>query len=575
MLRRALPLLLAAGCIGCGSAALQSSLATDDSSAVTATSDPTSSPSMVSTSDPTTEPASTEPARPDWTWLVPFGTEAPMPTVPEGWQVMDVGAVRFAVPADWQAPRDTSCLTLPAGGIVLLPFLQPTEHCSPSLTLPDNQLTITRADVPLPTTPPDAKLGDLDAWQTSDSPTTYRLPSGVEVSAAGPDAPQILATFTTSGAHRALQDGPLVDTSDWKSVTFHGVSLLVPATFEQLDLAHQDHQQGFMPDPGTCDYGWFAWMPRALVDTQDPHITVSCAVSMAWPTVPADGVWMRTLDGAQLTPTASGNLGGLEVSIVQPDLPGDATVSPIIDLVIHSAPDDVRVSIGVGTDPSVARTILRSVHATGEEPVAPSSTVPAPTTPTNAAATASTAPVRAGLDPDPIRVSMDGGCPASVAGHPETGSTAAEWISNPDATGLDDEFVPGTPTAALICRYVALGATTTFDGQVLAEGALLSSTVLDSQDAVSLARVLNAIVPWDFTSGCIPPDDKARYTAITFAAAGRDDVDVWLKDWYNCPEVSNGRRFSGELVNGQGSAFIEALNGLVPPAPDESGIVPG
>lgn len=118
----------------------------------------------------------------------------------------------------------------PGGGIVLLPFLTADMSCGQPGSPPDDQLTVARADGSDPTSPPDAKVSDLDAWQTSvASVATFRLAGGIEVSATGADAAQVLATFTASGAHRALQDGPLADTSDWKAVTFDDVSLLVPA----------------------------------------------------------------------------------------------------------------------------------------------------------------------------------------------------------------------------------------------------------------------------------------------------------------------------------------------------------
>ena len=116
---------------------------------------------------------------------------------------------------------------------------------------------------------------------------------------------------------------------------------------------------------------------------------------------------------------------------------------------------------------------------------------------------------------------------------------------------------------------------TVLNGQSFNGGTILSSTVLNGDDAVAHSYTLIAIVPWDFPSRCEPPLDKARYTAITFAIPGRDDVDVWLKDWYGCPEVGNGRKFSGELSNGQGTEFTAELNSLAPPAPDEDGIPTG
>ena len=62
-------------------------------------------------------------------------------------------------------------------------------------------------------------------------------------------------------------------------------------------------------------------------------------------------------------------------------------------------------------------------------------------------------------------------------------------------------------------------------------------------------------------------DNDARYTAIVFAIPHRADVDVWLKDWIGCPEVSNGTHSSGELIDGNGATFIELLNADLPTPP--------
>ena len=59
---------------------------------------------------------------------------------------------------------------------------------------------------------------------------------------------------------------------------------------------------------------------------------------------------------------------------------------------------------------------------------------------------------RAGLDPDLIRATIADGCPNTVAGHADYGSTAAEWIDNLDVTGLADDFVPGQCADALVCQ---------------------------------------------------------------------------------------------------------------------------
>lgn len=173
-------------------------------------------------------------------------------------------------------------------------------------------------------------------------------------------------------------------------------------------------------------------------------------------------------------------------------------------------------------------------------------------------------------DPAPVRVTLADGCVPSVAEHPDYGSTSAEWIDNPDAAGLDVEFVPGTPTEALICRYSALDAVTKSpDGEEIAGGDLYTSIRLDAGEATSLAAALNAIEPSNMASACQPPLSKARYTAIVFVVPGRSDIDVWLKDWYGCPEVSNGIRSSGLLINGHGSDFLEKLELAAPAAPQQ------
>lgn len=183
-------------------------------------------------------------------------------------------------------------------------------------------------------------------------------------------------------------------------------------------------------------------------------------------------------------------------------------------------------------------------------------------------ATTTTTTTPTGPDPNPIRVTLADGCPSTVGGHPDFSSTAASWIANPDATGLANSFAPGDPSAALICRYAALDALTPHGFSVtLNAGDLYSSTQLEAPAAKALADSLNKIVPSDIASGCLPTENKARYTAITFAIAGRTDVDLWLKDWYGCPEVSNGSRNSGLLINGQGDYFLTKLDNAAPRAP--------
>jgi hypothetical protein len=170
---------------------------------------------------------------------------------------------------------------------------------------------------------------------------------------------------------------------------------------------------------------------------------------------------------------------------------------------------------------------------------------------------------------DTIRVDIAEGCPATVVGHHDGFSTAAGWIANPDVSGLDTVFVPAEPTAALICRYAALTDPTGVSRTD--NGALYSSTPLSAEAAAALATTINDIVPSSIVSACLFADQEARYTAIVFAVPGRSDVDLWLKDWIGCPELSNGIRASGELINGVGSVFLSQLDATAPPAPQHHG----
>ena len=345
-------LVLAVCCAGCSSIASSSPTAPVRQAAPARSSAPVASSTVA-----------------DWSWLDVFGSEQVAPSVPAGWRVMDVGAVRFAVPDNWVAPLSGSCARGPWDGVVLLPFLTSTGSCGPGPVIGSRLVIDASAGQP-PSTSPDARVGQFDAWRlpdTSDPITVaYRLANGIDVSVAGPDAQQILNTFGESGARRALETGRTLSTADWQPVTVDGVSVLVPPSWEVLDLSTQDPAQGFFPDPGTCSYGWFSGdVPRALTDHSDSHIGVNCAVSFEHPVEPADGVWARelgtdeTVDGPVV---AHGAINGLDVSAIDRALPDDDTVSPIIDLVVRTATHVVRISVGIGLDPAIARAIVHSLH---------------------------------------------------------------------------------------------------------------------------------------------------------------------------------------------------------------------
>jgi hypothetical protein len=201
-------------------------------------------------------------------------------------------------------------------------------------------------------------------------------------------------------------------------------------------------------------------------------------------------------------------------------------------------------------------------------------TVPPTAAPTSASSstevdtTTTITPTTTAAPGSTIRVELADGCPHSIADLTDTNNTAPQWVANPDSAGLDTSFVPGTPTAAVICRYAAhYIATVSTDVRQFVGGDLFTATILDASAAAALAKSANDIVPSNITSACLFGQQSTRYTLIVFAIPGRSDVDMWLKDWIGCPELSNGVRTSGELINGVGRGFLAQLDADAAPAP--------
>ena len=73
---------------------------------------------------------------------------------------------------------------------------------------------------------------------------------------------------------------------------------------------------------------------------------------------------LSTDQAGELGDTAAhGTTNGLDISVVKRTLPTNETTTPIVDLIVRTKSHVVRVSIGVGLDDSIARTILQSLHA--------------------------------------------------------------------------------------------------------------------------------------------------------------------------------------------------------------------
>lgn len=308
-----------------------------------------------------------------------FGTEVVSPRVPDGWQVLDFRDFRFAVPGDWTVPISASCAQ-PSPGVVLVDDGNGGE-CTPAAGTPTSAVTFTRRGQFVAIRPGnEVTVGTLKATliapECADCRPTYQFDNGWNLLVEGPDAEAILATFTDSGSRRALQAGPVADASGWKPVSAVGIELLVPPAWRALDLLSTVTQTtdaqgnvnggGGVPDPGTCSSSFFGGSgdPTAYLGTSG--IVPGCVPQLAVDLAPRDGLWLREDDGSRDNQrwVVIGALGDAQVELLEPpSVPDSYNAARPLELRIRpSNAPAMLLSLGVGTDASVGRAILRSMR---------------------------------------------------------------------------------------------------------------------------------------------------------------------------------------------------------------------
>jgi hypothetical protein len=295
--------------------------------------------------------------------------------------VLDYDDFRFAVPADWTVPIDRSCAT-ESPGVVLVKTARPSTTCSPAKPLPASVLTIEPAQETPPSGVSPVTIGTLSAIAVpapdcSDCSPTYVFDNGLQVTVAGPDRDRVLATFTDSGARRALQTGVDASTAGWQTATYGGVSVLVPGQWDVVDLptshtvttdaAGNTQESGFV-DPGQCGGALFAdEPPRVSTGTSD--FVASCPASLELDLAPHDGLWMRTIDAADVDtvgePIAQWQWNGLRIVAVDADRVTVPNQSGAVDLIVTGGEGTVWITLGAGPDPAIARSVLKSLRAGG------------------------------------------------------------------------------------------------------------------------------------------------------------------------------------------------------------------
>jgi hypothetical protein len=311
-------------------------------------------------------------------WVRMSGPETPAPPVPAGWQVMDYGDFRFALPSTWTAPIGDGCwpagnppagvvIARPAGGLA-------SPFCTPKQPLPESSLTIEGGHGPPPSAPR-TSVGALTAVGNTlkciGCSPAYHFDNGYVVAATGPDAAAVLATFTDSGRVTAMKDGPVANTAAWHKISFQGVAFKVPGDWSVVDLPGSYTETtdgggtvngfGGQLNPGACGSGGLFYVeepPR--VYTGSSPIVPSCPAPSDYNLAPANGIWAREPVKDENTPDTSvvtnTQVGANKVVVEYP-----SPHTPAVTVVVTTPTGAVEVTVGVGADPSTTRTILGTI----------------------------------------------------------------------------------------------------------------------------------------------------------------------------------------------------------------------
>ena len=293
--------------------------------------------------------------------------------------MLDFRDFRFAVPGDWTVPISASCAQ-PSGGVVLVDDGTGGD-CSPAKIVISSFVSFSRrGDLVAPQLGNRVDVGTLEATaiapECATCTPTYQFDNGWNVLIAGPQAAEILATFTDSGARRMLQSGPTLEPSAWQSVQFGGVQVAVPSDWEVIDLPGTKVTTtdptgnviggGGVPDPGTCSSTMFGNRGTATAFTGTSGIVPGCIPSLGIDLAPHDGLWLRGDDGSRDGQTwlPIGEVDGVQVELLEYPRSriGESAARPL-ELRIPLASGKVLVSIGAGLDAATARTVLRSLRA--------------------------------------------------------------------------------------------------------------------------------------------------------------------------------------------------------------------
>jgi hypothetical protein len=338
------------------------------------------------TAGPGAVPATVAPAPPPIAddgspFPVPPAALAARPPIPPGWRTVAFGLVEFAVPGDWivleTAERPSLCGTeagtaiaaqgrpvVSLGGGVVGPPPPGDPAGGVCLPVPRSlQVYAQRSDCP--TTNDPCRTTAVNGLTVRRSATTVTVAElDVDLFFGGLDADTVtavVATLVPSPRARVLAAGPVLDTTGWTRSSIGDLEMLTPPAWPTHDLGTTE------PVPGACGGGVFAPHPQTLL-TGRAAMPACPARSPEYPqAVRTDGAWLYQLQAIGGIPL--GDLPRFTTHGNEPFRRGvgllnlDRTDS--VGLLVVTSAGTVVVTVGIGADDTVARTIIHGLTLGG------------------------------------------------------------------------------------------------------------------------------------------------------------------------------------------------------------------
>jgi hypothetical protein len=401
----------------------------------------------------------------------PQPSEYPTSPVPAGWQTVDFGDLRLSVPGDWAVlhqpdrgsgggcPTATPTVVLgggsgpcptPSSPPRLVSLVRFAGDCDNTACGERSDSGAVRPDIPI------TKLDSGHGVRVASS-DHYGEQCDTCLSVVMPDlgvlahftridqatASSILDTIDRSARWRALHEGPFAATTNWQTVDAAGATKM--SAPNDWPIVHvSDNPTATVP--WQCTDGFAESNARTVIVNDRPTTKASCSEMAVGSAVDALYIRPSQPDAYDLSPGDSTSSNGATVTILGDIYPGTSTIELRIE---RPGTPAARVSIGVSTNPIIARTILHtlgrdSAPTTAQSPTTARATT-ADTTPA-ASPSPSTAPTANTATPGTASPTV-----TLPAGWYTTTERYAPYLADPREVYSAATYplpAPGTPTPA-------------------------------------------------------------------------------------------------------------------------------